>query len=115
MKGGVDKATSVRDTNMAGSQHQYYVYAPSFSASHRVIDPPPCPAPLPLPRPSLSSACSHSLKAAILAKKVVVWPDGAVFSSGSPLSGAVGRGLVGASGGWHGVEWRGEGSGTLQV
>lgn len=98
--GGVDKATSVRDTNMAGSQHQYYVYAPSFSASHRVIDPPPCPASFPLPCPSLSSACSHSLKAAILAKKVVVWPDGVVFSPGSPLSGAVGRGLVGASEGF---------------
>lgn len=47
--GGVDKATSVSDTNMAQSQHQYYVYAPSFSASHRVIDPPPCPVPFPFP------------------------------------------------------------------
>lgn len=44
------KATSVRDTNVARCQDQYYVYAPSFPASHRVIDPPPfsihaCPLP----------------------------------------------------------------------
>lgn len=48
----MDKATSVSDTNMAQCQHQYYVYAPSFPASHSVIDPPPplfsvpaCPLP----------------------------------------------------------------------
>lgn len=94
---GVDKATSVSDTNMAQCQHQYYVCAPSFSASHRVTDPPPLsPYPLPFPRPSLSFACTHSLKAAILAEKVVVWPDGAVFSSESTLSGAVGKGTGGS-------------------
>lgn len=47
--GEKDKATSVGDTNMAQSQHQYYVCAPSFSASHRVIDPPPHPAPFSFP------------------------------------------------------------------
>lgn len=83
---------------MAPSQHQYYVYAPSFSASHGAIDPPPSPCPLfpfsvqvrPLP------ALSLSLKAAILAEKVVVWPDGAIFASDSTLSGAAGKGLLGA-------------------
>lgn len=41
--GWVDKATSVSDTNMAQCQDQYYVYAPSFPASHRVIDLLPLP------------------------------------------------------------------------
>lgn len=47
--GEIDKATSVSDTNMAQSQHQYYVCAPSFFASHRVIDPPPHHALFPFP------------------------------------------------------------------
>lgn len=81
---GVDKATSVSDTNMAQSQHQYYVYAPSFSASHRVIDPPPHsppppPCPPPLLHPCLSSACTRPLRAAALDNKAPLWPDGAVF------------------------------------
>lgn len=94
-RGEIDKATSVSDTNMAQSQHQYYVCAPSFSASHRVIDPPPCPAPFPFPV-QVCPLPALTLKAAILAEKVVVWPDGAVFSSDSTLSASVGRGLVGA-------------------
>lgn len=67
--GGVDKATSVSDTNMAQCQDQYYVYAPSFPASHRVIDLPPPP---PFLRPSLSSACTRPLPAAILDNRAVV-------------------------------------------
>lgn len=94
--GGRDKATSVSDTNMAQSQHQYYVYAPSFSASHRVTDPPHPPATRPAPIPSPIQVCPQpalSLSELLFwLKKAVVWPDGAVFSSSSTLSGSVGRG-----------------------
>lgn len=98
--GGRDKATSVSDTNMAQSQHQYYVYAPSFSASHRVTDPPHPPATRPAPIPSPVQVCPQpalSLSELLFwLKKAVVWPDGAVFSSGSTLSGSVGRGFAGS-------------------
>lgn len=63
------KATSVRDTNVAQCQDQYYVYAPSFPASHRVIDLLPYP---PFLHPCLSSACTRSLRAAILDNGAVV-------------------------------------------
>lgn len=71
MGGGGDKATSVSDTNMAQCQDQYYVYAPSFPASHRVIDPPPHTHP-PSLGPSLSSACTRPLPAAILDNRAAV-------------------------------------------
>lgn len=58
-----DKATSVSDTNMAQCQHQYYVYAPSLPASHRVtalhlplLTAPPHPS----TRPSKCVLCLHS-------------------------------------------------------
>lgn len=57
--GRTDKATSVSDTNMAPSQHQYHVCAPSFSASHEWLT-----LPLALPpslSPSKSVLCLHSL------------------------------------------------------
>ena len=58
---GVDKATSVSDINMAQGQRQYYVYAPSFSASNRVIDPPTTTTLSPSLSPSKSVLCLHSL------------------------------------------------------
>lgn len=73
--GGEDKATSVSDTNMAQCQHQYYVYAPSFSASHRVtaLHLPHCPTspfhpPIqvrPLPALRLSQLLFWPVKAAL--------------------------------------------------
>lgn len=51
VRGEVDKGTSVSDTNMAQSQQKYYVCAPSFSATHQVIDPPPHTACFPFPHP----------------------------------------------------------------
>lgn len=70
---GVDKATSVSDTNMAPSQHQYYVCAPSFSASHGAVEPPSLerarPAPFPFPNRACPLPALRSLKAAILAER----------------------------------------------
>lgn len=102
--GGVDKATSVSDTNMAPSQHQYYVCAPSFSASHGAVEPPSLARarPAPFPFPTEPVLCLHSALSKLLfwLKEVVVWPDGSVFSSDSTLSGSVGRMLVGALSGF---------------
>lgn len=95
--GEIDKATSVSDTNMAQGQHQYYVCAPSFSASHRVIDPPPValpPFPFPVqvcPLPALTLS-----ELLFWLKEVVVWPDGAVFSSFYSIWLSGGGRLVGA-------------------
>lgn len=113
--GGEDKATSVSDTNMAQSQHQYYVCAPSFSASHRAIDPPPPRlAPFPFPGPSLSFACTLPLSQSCYSgRKVVVWLDGAAFSSDSTLSGAAGREVL--SGFENGHKRKRERRGDMQV
>jgi len=114
-EGETDKATSVSDTNVAQSQHQDDVCAPSFSASHRVIDPPPFSPPPPslfpvqvCPLPALALS-----KLLFWLKEVVVWPDGAVFSSDSTLPGSVGWRLLGALSGFK-VDWW-WGGGALQV
>lgn len=83
-----DKATSVSDTNMAQCQQQYYVYAPSFSASHRATAlhlPHLTRLTLPPAHPSASSACTQTLSAAILAYK-----GGASAPSASSLCGSLG-------------------------
>lgn len=67
--GGVDKATSVSDTNMAPSQHQYYVCAPSFSASHGAVEPPSLERARPFPNRACPLPALRSLKAAILAER----------------------------------------------
>lgn len=91
--GGVDKATSVSDTNMAQSQHQYYVCAPSFSASHRVIEPPSCPAPSPFPNQVCPLLALTLSKLLFWLQEVVVWSDRAAFSSDPTLSCSVGVGF----------------------
>lgn len=80
-----DKATSVSDTNMAQCQQQYYVYAPSFSASHRATALHLPHLTLPPAHPSASSACTQTLSAAILAYK-----GGASAPSASSLCGSLG-------------------------
>lgn len=98
-EGRTDKATSVSDTIMALSQHQYHVCAPSFSASHRVIDPPPRLAPFPFP----IQVCPSP---ALILSKLLFWLKrwwfglmGLCLFPDSTLCGSVGRGLVGA------LEW----------
>lgn len=98
-EGRTDKATSVSDTNMALSQHQYHVCAPSFSASHRVIDPPPRLAPFPFP----IQVCPSP---ALILSKLLFWLKrwwfglmGLCLFPDSTLCGSVGRGLVWA------LEW----------
>lgn len=103
--GGVDKATSVSDTNMAPSQHQCTMFAlpHSLPPTERLSLPLSSAHALP---PSLSPTepvlCLHSALSKLLfwLKEVVVWPDGSVFSSDSTLSGSVGRMLVGALSGF---------------